>query len=545
MTDDTDTFTDIYLRDRETQTTTRVTGPAPDGNSTAPEISADGSAIVFTSGATNLVDGDENGEVDAFVWERETGTTELASVSTGAEQANDASTFPDISADGRHVAFTTKSDNLVPNDTNGVQSSLEADDVFVRDRETGTTERVSVESSGAQRNKSFGGVISPDGRYVAFDSASEPAQSIGTKTHTWVHDRLTGVTELLSATSGGNPGTGDSGNIELGSGRFSTFDTEAADLAPGDANEVQDVVVRDRGEELGVVGLKVTGGGANRTISGRSAFSGRVVSEAVDAADDAATVDAGGELTGASLTYRPEEADLLLRIPVVPGAASTVTYGAELTFRDYRFVVAARPAGNDAALAQFSLSNCSGDTCGSFDIEGGIGTTGDEVLVSIPTVLMALQTEDVVQARAFSGAVDPVTGEILADDEVALPDFSAPELTVHVGVAPKGAAGEGELATLNPGGEGHWALPAELTLDGPLEAWARTCMGDECGPVQSVAVPGTEPEVLPPVDAPPLPREVVKVLTALGMADALLRRPARHLRHRGATMSCPGRAGAT
>ena len=503
--EDTDSRTDIYLRDRVAGTTTRVSGPAPDGNSTAPEVSADGSSVVFTSAATNLVDGDENGWVDVFVWERETGEIELVSLSSDEEQANATASFPDISADGRYVVWGSKADNLVPNDTNGVQSSLEASDAFVRDREAGTTERVTVESSGAQRNNSFGAVISADGRYVAFDSAQGPSETIGTATHTWIHDRRTGVTELLSATPKNKPGSGDSGNVEIGSARFAAFDTEAPDLVSGDSNDVQDVVVRDRGEELGVADLKVTGGGSNRTISGRGAFTGAVVTEAEDAGDDSIeSGELGGELTAASLTYRPEQADLLLRLAVdrlptvTPGApVSGVTYGAELQFRTYRFLVVAKPAGEDRAAPQFELLNCNGTTCGSITIDGGIGTTGNEVRISIPTVYMALQTEDVVRATAFSGAVETTTGAVEPADEVALPEFSTPALSVQLGVMPAGEAPGTAAATLSPGGEARFAAPIELTQEGAMEAWARSCLGETCGPATVVPVPGTAPQATP------------------------------------------------
>ena len=508
---DTDSLSDIYLRDRETDTTTRVSGPAPDGNSASPEISADGSHVVFTSGATNLAGEDSNGFNDIFVWERATGEIEMVSLNSDEEQAELGSTFPDISGDGRYVSFNTKSDNLVPNDTNGVQNALEAGDVFVRDREAGTTERVSVESTGAQRNNSFGGVISADGRYVAFDSASEPSETIGTRTHTWIHDRVTRTTELLSATPKGAPGNEDSGNIEIGSGRWSVFDSQASNLVSLDDNDVQDIVVRDRGGELGVVGLQVTGGGANRTVGGRGTFAGRVLSEAPDAADDGGP--AGGELTGASITYRPEEADLLLRLPVdelptvQPGApVSAFTYGVELQFRDYRFVATAQPAGDDAAAPQFELHNCTNTTCGSFSAQGGIGTVRDEVWISIP-MAMGLQTEDVVSASAFAGAFQPVTGEIEAVDEVALADFSVPQLSVQLGVAPAGGEPGVPLATQYPGTNAVFAAPVELTLDGAQEAWARACLGEECGPVMRTAVPGTAPDT-PPADKEPLVPDV-------------------------------------
>src|SRR3989442_15756675 len=86
------------------------------------------------------------------------GTTERVSVDSAGTQGNAGSSQPSISADGRFVAFTSDATNLVPGDTNG------AEDVFVHDRLTGTTERVSVDSTGTQGNSFniFGPSISAD-----------------------------------------------------------------------------------------------------------------------------------------------------------------------------------------------------------------------------------------------------------------------------------------------------------------------------------------------------------------------------------------------
>src|SRR5919198_1762863 len=106
------------------------------------------------------------------------GFTELVSVSSAGVQGNQDSELASISADGRYVAFASLSDNLVPGDTNG------SSDIFVRDRVTGTTERVSVSSAGREGNANSGLLngmagpsISADGRYVVFDSeASNPVK---------------------------------------------------------------------------------------------------------------------------------------------------------------------------------------------------------------------------------------------------------------------------------------------------------------------------------------------------------------------------------
>src|SRR5438046_3037872 len=100
---------------------------------------------------------------DVFVHDRQTGTTGRVSVDSAGTEGNGLSVNPSISADGRFVVFYSYATNLVPGDTNGTG------DVFVHDRQTGTTERVSVDSAGTQGNSnSDRPSISADGRFVAF-----------------------------------------------------------------------------------------------------------------------------------------------------------------------------------------------------------------------------------------------------------------------------------------------------------------------------------------------------------------------------------------
>src|SRR5262249_22987265 len=156
-----------FVRDRLASRTTRISvasdGTQADGDSFLPTISGDGRYVAFGSFASNLVPGDTNGETDVFVRDRWAGTTRRISVSSTGAQGNRLSGDPEISLDGRYVAFYSFASNLVPGDTN-------ADgDVFVRDQFTGTTSRVSVATDGSQGNiSSSGPSISADGRYVAF-----------------------------------------------------------------------------------------------------------------------------------------------------------------------------------------------------------------------------------------------------------------------------------------------------------------------------------------------------------------------------------------
>ena len=245
---DTNGKTDIFLHDRVSGTTDRASvatnGSQGNALSQSPRISADGRYIAFESDASNLVPGDTNGARDVFVRDRVTGATERVSVGAGGVQGNSYSYAASISADGRYVAFASAATNIAPGTMHGLQ------DVFLRDRLLGTTERISVATSGAEGNDtSFAPAVSADGRYVAFSSYASNlfVNDFNVKVDVFVRDRVSGTTELVSLGSSGQTGNDGSYAPAISAdGRFVAFTSRASDLVAGDANGRQDVFVRDR-----------------------------------------------------------------------------------------------------------------------------------------------------------------------------------------------------------------------------------------------------------------------------------------------------------
>jgi hypothetical protein len=230
-----------------------VSGAGEPANATcwSPSINADGRFVAFTSAATNLVPGETNGFRDIFVRDTLLAITERVSVAFDGAQSNDDPGGSAISADGRFVVFSSVATNLVAGDTNDMA------DVFVRDRLLHTTERVSIPSDGAQANgASSNAYISADGRFVSFDSSATNLVAGDTNdvTDVFVRDRVTGLTERVSISS-----AGQQANAECGGGGMSadgsriTFNSRADNLVPGDTNAVPgdyftgwDVFLRDR-----------------------------------------------------------------------------------------------------------------------------------------------------------------------------------------------------------------------------------------------------------------------------------------------------------
>lgn len=207
-------------------------------------VSANGRHVVFQSAASNLVEDDTNGVVDAFLRDRRRGVTERVSVSSAGEEGNGESAQAAVSADGRFVAFQSSATNLVERDTNG------AVDVFIRDRREDTTARVSVSTSGAQGDgRSSDPAVSSNARFVTFVSAATdlaPRDTNG-EFDVYIRDRWRGTTSRVSVVSSG--GQGDDGSSDPAvsdNGRFVVFHSIARNLVERDRNGSRDIFLRDR-----------------------------------------------------------------------------------------------------------------------------------------------------------------------------------------------------------------------------------------------------------------------------------------------------------
>lgn len=222
-----------------------------------PSVSADGRYVAFTSNASNLVHGDTNKLPDVFVRDVRTSKTTRVSVTSAGKQGvgkrySNGSNAPAISSDGRYVAFHSDMANLVPRDTNRVF------DIFVHDRLSGKTQRVSISSAGGQANAESGGgeSFSADGRYVAFSSLATNlvAGDHNDITDVFMRDLRAHRTRLVSL---GMHGQGDDaswiglGNAFTRDGRQLLFASWATNLVPGDTNDVADVFLRDLGASGG------------------------------------------------------------------------------------------------------------------------------------------------------------------------------------------------------------------------------------------------------------------------------------------------------
>ena len=185
---DTNGLTDIFVRDLVAGTTTLVSvstnGGSANGVCRSSVMTPDGRFVAFVSEASNLVPGDTNGIADVFVRDLQAKTTTLASLGATAVSppANSgiftsSSELPDITPDGRFVAFYSTASNLVA----GVQT---VGDIYVRDLAGETTVWVSTYARtalqsvmGATSGVCFSHAISDDGQYVAFEARPTPVSS--------------------------------------------------------------------------------------------------------------------------------------------------------------------------------------------------------------------------------------------------------------------------------------------------------------------------------------------------------------------------------
>jgi len=245
---DTNNTTDIFVRDLRKNTTVRVSinsaGEQANGASSNPDISQDGRYVVFESNASNLVAGDTNNTTDVFLHDLVTGATERISCADGFGQAIYDSHSPAISANGRYVAYYSYADNLVPGDNNN------SDDIFVYDRVQNITERVTVNSNGIEANgSSYFPQINSDGRFVSFYSLADNLVADDTNGvfDVFLYDRVNGTMERVSVSSGGGQADNHSFSSSISAdGRYVAFESSAGNLTAGDTNRRTDIFLRDR-----------------------------------------------------------------------------------------------------------------------------------------------------------------------------------------------------------------------------------------------------------------------------------------------------------
>jgi Tol biopolymer transport system component len=241
---------DVFVYDRTSDTTTIVSrssgGEAGNVASNDPNLSSDGTFVVYSSSASNLVSGDTNGQKDIFLTNVRTGNTRRVNVRANGRQATGGSSHnASISANGRVIVFDSNATNLVKRDTN------RQEDVFVRDLAKGTTTRVSVRSGGGQvLGGGYDPTVSGNGRWVAFSSAASNLVRGDTngRIDAFVHDRTTKSTRRVSVRSSGRQArSGVSDDVAISrDGRYVVFESTSRDMVAGDTNRREDVFRRGK-----------------------------------------------------------------------------------------------------------------------------------------------------------------------------------------------------------------------------------------------------------------------------------------------------------
>lgn len=233
--------------DAATPSTARVslssTGAQPSENSEFPAISANGRWVAFQSVSARLVTGDRNNAYDIFLRDRRTGQTRRISVAADGSEGDFDSYNPSISADGRWIAFVSYARTLVPGATGGYSQ------VMLYDRVAGTLRRISNRAGSGDGGSGYSDEprVSSDGAVVVFTSgASDLVTGDGGRQDVFTYRIATGVVTRVSTRAGGGDANGDAyAGAASADGRFVAFSSYASDLVSGDGSRFSDVFVRD------------------------------------------------------------------------------------------------------------------------------------------------------------------------------------------------------------------------------------------------------------------------------------------------------------
>lgn len=250
VSNDTNGFSDIFVRDISAGTTVRINlhtdGTQANNNSSSGGISDDGRYAVFLSSANNLVTGDVNYQ-DIFLHDLQTSTTTRVSQETSGTNSNADSYSPQISGNGQFIAFESRAGNLTASDTNGRM------DVFVYDRIANTLDIASKSSTNVQTNgfNTYLKDISPDGRYILFssDGTNLVASDTNSRIDLFLRDRNTSTTDMVSLNEFGNQLTGGTSSGRMSEdAQLIIFSTSSSGVVSNDTNTLDDVFLLNRGD---------------------------------------------------------------------------------------------------------------------------------------------------------------------------------------------------------------------------------------------------------------------------------------------------------
>ncbi len=245
VADDTNGVRDIFVRDRQSQTTIRVSvasdGSQADDYSGALRITADGTEVLFSSEASNFVANDDDGKFDVFAYSLETNETTLVSIGLDGQPGDNVDNLYDMTPDGRFVLVSSTSSNVEAS-ADGTYTTL-----FLYDRELGIVQKVPFTEDGGELNTHSGSAkVSDDGRYVTFDSNADNivANDTNATKDVFLRDLVDQTTRLLSISQLGGSGDGYSYSPNISAdGQYVAFGSAASDLVPNDINGYQDVFV--------------------------------------------------------------------------------------------------------------------------------------------------------------------------------------------------------------------------------------------------------------------------------------------------------------
>jgi Tol biopolymer transport system component len=203
---DTNIAADIFLRDLATGTTLLVSantnGGAGNRGSRGSVMTPDGRYVAFVSAASDLVAGDTNGLADVFLRDLQSGTTTLVSVgamTNASSPAGGSSEYPDITPDGRYVAFYSTASNLVA-------GAVNLGDIYVRDLVSGTTTwassyaltAVQLLSPATTNVVCYNHLLSTNGQFLVYQASAAPLSGPGSPGVVLRYNMYSGATDIIS-----------------------------------------------------------------------------------------------------------------------------------------------------------------------------------------------------------------------------------------------------------------------------------------------------------------------------------------------------------